>query len=986
MVANVHAPEETQSLLDASVPDGARSTKTRGVSFARVAVGGTLLAGLAVAAVASGGGATSVAAAGASVFRLGAADASPANAASLKPKPKPTAAQIAWWKAHHPDGGAETAAAGAKKPSKDVTEKASASTASAKKTHASSSSSSVGAKESSSSSGAKEKHVTGQITPHVVEKDHQKTKKQLEEEALEAKKKAENPADKSRDMLTRLFGDLKPTKEDKKAEKIAAKHVDPEEDDPTERVDEFELTVVGADDDDDADANADEGLLENLSAEDEAKDEEALDALEEPPKKKAHAEKEKATTTTSSKEKKATTSSKAKATTTSSKAATPSSEATAPAKTSKKASKKSPAPAAEEEVEEDEDPYGVNSHDDEEEDEEEEEEDPYADTKDTIVDPGAKEKAEAAKKKAAEPEDATEAWFEEQKALKRAEEKEEKEEKMEVEAVQKKQNLLSATTKPVKPAAPDAPPEWYVAFTVSHAEKDEDIPCGEDHGPEIEEFVGQIAGSAGITPRVMHVGECQNPTARKRAYDVDFAIGDVATTPKAKASSEAKRLVKIFSNEGVADMYRANGLGEAEAKRATSAFKLETSRVKFDQRPKAELEPPDFNQPLPLSVTRAGHFNVEGPQSDAQVHRMLAQVAVNRGMPADNIPKLNFAHCPLDYRVEFDVTVAGFGCPSGEAAADGEFGRQYVAYVYKFAQLEDPPVEVPDSIQVSDCRPPAEGSERETQSLTVSFNVKRESETTNPSAAAHRILSLFSADNVRQHAADVGVSAHALHDMDLDATATAPRTRLTLDPDSRPCTLGEVVFDGKIPEGLQQPKYVSSRQQNGGAPAANPESAIADPLSGRQAMLEQLAGEMSGGFKTSSSRPTADPTPTPGGGEEQTAVQQPAAAAEATTMPTAAAATTMPAVATAATTMPDVATAATTVPAAAATATTVPAAAAATTVPAAAAATTVPATTATTVPATTVTTVPAAASATTTTVPAAAAATTVPAATATPTA
>ena len=136
MVANVHAPEETQSLLDASVPDGGRSTKTRGVSFARVAVGGTLLAGLAVAAVASGGGATSVAAAGASVFRLGAADASPANAASLKPKPKPTAAQIAWWKAHHPDGGAETAAAGAKKPSKDVTEKASASTASANRSQA----------------------------------------------------------------------------------------------------------------------------------------------------------------------------------------------------------------------------------------------------------------------------------------------------------------------------------------------------------------------------------------------------------------------------------------------------------------------------------------------------------------------------------------------------------------------------------------------------------------------------------------------------------------------------------------------------------------------------------------------------------------------------------------------------------------------------------------------------------------------------------
>ena len=86
----------------------------------------------------------------------------------------------------------------------------------------------------------------------------------------------------------------------------------------------------------------------------------------------------------------------------------------------------------------------------------------------------------------------------------------------------------------MKPAAPDPRFEWYVAFTVSHAEKDEDIPCGEDHGPEIEEFVGQIAGSAGITRA------CTSGSARTRrrasALAVDFAIGDVATTPKAKAS------------------------------------------------------------------------------------------------------------------------------------------------------------------------------------------------------------------------------------------------------------------------------------------------------------------------------------------------------------------------------------------------------------------------------------------------------------------
>ena len=121
--------------------------------------------------------------------------------------------------------------------------------------------------------------------------------------------------------------------------------------------------------------------------------------------------------------------------------------------------------------------------------------------------------------------------------------------------------------------------------------------------------VGQGAVPEGITPRVLHVGECQTPTARKRAYDVDFAIGDVATTPKAKASSEAKRLVKIFSNEGVADMYRANGLGEAEAKRATSAVTLETSRASPPPRPGSypQLTPP--TAPYGSTAEGAGSAN-----------------------------------------------------------------------------------------------------------------------------------------------------------------------------------------------------------------------------------------------------------------------------------------------------------------------------------------------------------------------------------------
>ena len=427
------------------------------------------------------------------------------------------------------------------------------------------------------------------------------------------------------------------------------------------------------------------------------------------------------------------------------------------------------------------------------------------------------------------------------------------------------------------PTDPSAPLEWFVSFTVTHVEKDEEIPCGESHAAEVEELVGQIAGTAGIEPRLMRVGTCENPNKKKREFEVSFSVGDVEDTDEEIASARAKDMVKLFSNDAVRAMLMVDGKDESEAKRATSEFKVEASRVEFDRRPKETMPPPDFTAPVPLSSEHVGHFHVGGAQTDAQIKRMLAQVAVDRGMPSDNIPNINIEKCPFDYHVTFDVSVLGFGCPGGDAANDGQFAKQYKSYMYKFAELADPPLVLPDTVAVSDCVPPSRQSddEGESQSFTVSFDVPRASERTDPTRLAKEVMNLFDVDNIRQHAADVGVSAHLLHQMGVDARTSKNRVALVLDPWSRPCNLAEVVFDGEVPEGLVPPPRTESVEKGAADAkdfieaheAADSEEAAAelaqkvgemDPAGGRAQMLQELARNVGGGFKTSSGGPARE--------------------------------------------------------------------------------------------------------------------------------
>ena len=353
------------------------------------------------------------------------------------------------------------------------------------------------------------------------------------------------------------------------------------------------------------------------------------------------------------------------------------------------------------------------------------------------------------------------------------------------------------------PTDPSSPLEWFVSFTVTHVEKDEEIPCGESHAAEVEELVGQIAGTAGIEPRLMRVGTCENLNKKKREFEVSFSVGDVEDTDEEIASARAKDMVKLFSNDAVRAMLMVDGKDESEAKRATSEFKVEASRVEFDRRPKETMPPPDFTAPVPLSSEHVGHFHVGGAQTDAQIKRMLAQVAVDRGMPSDNIPNINIEKCPFDYHVTFDVSVLGFGCPGGDAANDGQFAKQYKSYMYKFAELADPPLVLPDTVAVSDCVPPSRQSddEGESQSFTVSFDVPRASERTDPARLAKEVMNLFDVDNIRQHAADVGVSAHLLHQMGVDARTSKNRVALVLDPGPVRAISPRLSSTGRCPKG-----------------------------------------------------------------------------------------------------------------------------------------------------------------------------------------
>ena len=509
-----------------------------------------------------------------------------------------------------------------------------------------------------------------------------------------------------------------------------------------------------------------------------------------------------------------------------------------------------------------------------------------------------------------------EAWFEAQREIKEKEEKkkeakeekeEEKKEKEEEEAA-KKAAMIPVERERV--VAADANPEWFVSFTVTHKERDEAIPCGERHGAAIEEFVGQMAGSENLTPRVMHVSACENPTPTSRTYDVDFALGDVFDKKKEEASAEAKSLVKLFSTDAVTKMLATNGLGESEAKTMASSFSVETSKVRFDQRPQFEAPTPDpaaLLAPFPLSEKHVGHFAVSGAQSDAQIKNMMAQVAVNRGMPADNIPNLSIDKCPFDYRVRFDVTVHGFGCPTGEAAEDGAFGEQYANYVYKYAAAADPPIAVPDSLVVSDCRVEDASSSkssssdeeeakkeekkekekaeeaRESQTLTVQFDLPRVSERTDPTKIADAVAGLFTSENIRDHAAAVGVSAHALSQLKLGVDVARPGSELVLDPDSKACTFGEVVFNGQLPPELAK-KAAQARGE-----AVGVDDVIQSSSGDRMAMMKELSEQVSSGFISSSAHRLAMR-------DEAAAAAQaaavPASAASAATTATAATSTT----------------------------------------------------------------------------------------------
>mgnify|MGYP003314635443 CR=1 FL=1 len=128
-----------------------------------------------------------------------------------------------------------------------------------------------------------------------------------------------------------------------------------------------------------------------------------------------------------------------------------------------------------------------------------------------------------------------------------AEKEEEKVEEKKAKREAKKAAMIPVERERV--VAADADSEWFVSFTVTHEERDEAIPCGESHGAAIEEFVGQMVGSEDLTPRVMHVSACENPTPTSRTYDVDFALGDVFDKKKEEASAEAKSLVKLFSTD-----------------------------------------------------------------------------------------------------------------------------------------------------------------------------------------------------------------------------------------------------------------------------------------------------------------------------------------------------------------------------------------------------------------------------------------------------
>lgn len=838
MVAATRGPEDTQSLLQ-HLPEGKHrgSDPTRG-SFTRLAVAGSLVAGLAIAGLAGSG--------------LLQGTAVVQNARGFRPL---GAKHVAHVSSTHKSGGKwwEAEVGNDEESSSSKDDSPSSKKSGVKKSSAKKSTTKTDSAEASSPA---EPHPTGQITPH------EKSVEEMTATASAATEKQPNVAssDKSQDMLTRLFGDQfgVSTEEDERAMDIARTHVDPEE------------------------------LAEERAAAEADKKQTHVDALEEFREEKARDE----TRGTSGADFKADLLRKFVG------------------DDDSKMSSSTPEPTKESgtksgtDAKTDDEPSGSKSFSSK-----------SSTTEPRAADADASPPAKRSDVLAADASDSTrERWFEQQRSVKEKEEavqekeraiKEKEEETIEKEE-QEKAAMIPVERERV--ATKDGSKEWFVSFQVKHVEK-QDIQCEPNHGAAIEEFVGQLAAHGKVVPRVMHVGACANPTSTSRTYDVDFELGDVFEVQKQAASAQAKTLVTLFTTDVVRAMLAKNGLGEAEARDrvANKGFSIDTSKVRFDQRVRFQAPSPDpasLLEPFPLSKGHRGVFAVGGAQSDEQIKNALAQTAVNRGMPSDNIKNLNIASCPFDYRVTFDVTVLGFGCPSGDAAQHGAFGEQYANFAYKYAALHDPPLVVPDSLTVSECvangaKHVSHDDHRETQTMTVRFDMPRVSRLTDPDKMGAAIAGLWTSENIRDHASAVGVSQHALHKLKLGVDASVATSELVMDPDSKACSFGEVVFNGHVPPGLARQATVAR-----GSASAGVDVGDAGGGDDRMEMMKALSEQVSSGFMSSSSHRVAMQT------QAVAAVAQsvvPVAAAATATRPAApataaTAATTQPAAATAATT------------------------------------------------------------------------------------
>ena len=78
-----------------------------------------------------------------------------------------------------------------------------------------------------------------------------------------------------------------------------------------------------------------------------------------------------------------------------------------------------------------------------------------------------------------------------------------------------------------------------------------------------------------------------------------------------------------------------------------------------------------------------------------------------------------------------------------------------------------------------------------------------------------------------------------------------PNSELVLDPDSKACTFGEVVFNGQLPPELAK-QAAKARGESGGV-----DDVIQSSSGDRMAMMKELSEQVSSGFVSSSSHRVA---------------------------------------------------------------------------------------------------------------------------------